>query len=1011
MELHSANLTVETEITSTQSDSGTSARDEAAPPRREANTRAELSRAVSAGGAPAETYLALIYIEARLDPDRAFDLIREALSLYPDIPFLRLEKAKALMRQGDTKSALADARFAFEATIGNLDVGLEYLHIIDANNDPLLLLETARRVLESHPDAALAHLYASKAAKQVGDAAAALTHARECFRLSPNEAHTAVTLLEAALAMGSDADVRELDRLTSCEDPAVCERTIRLMLRFIWPTLPYHVDPRRLESLLAFLGKYAAGPMSVDALWESSRVLLRLKRGSEITFLVSHAIKREDLRLGLPPNGRTFFSEAFNLDGPTLPGANQELAAVLVRAGLRGLATNDVLGARIAFLIASALAPENMAARINAGFSSLAQGDVVAAGEHFEPVGRVYDDVMSEVAWPMLDIRHLWPRSPFPCEAAFSAMLPEGAKWPLITVITPSYNQGRFIEETILSVLNQGYERLQYIVVDGNSTDGTQEILARYGDRFSALIVEEDGGQSEALNKGFRLAEGEIVTWVNSDDMLAPGALHQAALTWLRSKPDLMFGICLPHTDYRFSLANLPAVRQETFTPEILADIFHYWVKGFFFYQPEVIFSRRILEACGGRLRQDLSYTMDYEFWMRCAKQGARVEPVHWPFALFRHHRDQRTSNLVECFIEQAAVRDGLVEVAPDPERRSDIVGRLARSLETKPIRVDIVSGRLDKIFSEDVATELAELLREGGYECRLVAAAEPTGKRDIMIKLIHLLEDVDRIERVREVGYEGPIAGWFWDNHHQLFQNYDVAEALDLVIPGHGFAGRYLRNRHAIHLPPVPLGVTQWSAREAARYFLRHQDRPRHDDLYGGFVRYVFAPERNRLVEALMRNGHARIGFLEDNSLEDYFSWSPEERFKDWLGYKVSLCLPLARDLSQRLFDALLTGQVPIVPANVPDLDQVIDPALQARLPILKFDEYSVEAVSAAHSEAIVAFDRGGAEAAMARHRYVTEHHMFSGRIRSILRLLESTAGLQAPEAPAERDGKAFNS
>ncbi len=99
---------------------------------------------------------------------------------------------------------------------------------------------------------------------------------------------------------------------------------------------------------------------------------------------------------------------------------------------------------------------------------------------------------------------------------------------PLVSIITPSFNQGHFIEETIQSVLDQDYPNIEYLVIDGGSTDNTVEILRKYEGRLK-WISEPDGGQSHAINKGFRMARGEIVAWLNSDDTLLPGAITKAA--------------------------------------------------------------------------------------------------------------------------------------------------------------------------------------------------------------------------------------------------------------------------------------------------------------------------------------------------------------------------------------------------------------------------------------------------------------------------------------------------
>src|SRR5580700_341038 len=107
---------------------------------------------------------------------------------------------------------------------------------------------------------------------------------------------------------------------------------------------------------------------------------------------------------------------------------------------------------------------------------------------------------------------------------------------PKISIITPSYNQGQFIEETILSILNQNYPNLEYLIIDGKSTDSTIEIIKKYEQKIFYWVSEKDSGQSEAINKGFQKATGEIVCWLNSDDILMPNALNEVAAQFIKNK-------------------------------------------------------------------------------------------------------------------------------------------------------------------------------------------------------------------------------------------------------------------------------------------------------------------------------------------------------------------------------------------------------------------------------------------------------------------------------------------
>ncbi|MER2998971.1 glycosyltransferase family 2 protein [Pontibacter populi] len=108
---------------------------------------------------------------------------------------------------------------------------------------------------------------------------------------------------------------------------------------------------------------------------------------------------------------------------------------------------------------------------------------------------------------------------------------------PLVTIVTPSFNQGQFIEETILSVLNQSYQNIQYIIIDGGSTDNTMEVVKKYRNSIDIVVHEKDKGQSDAINKGFKLATGDLVGWLNSDDILYPTCIEEIVKLY-DDKPD-----------------------------------------------------------------------------------------------------------------------------------------------------------------------------------------------------------------------------------------------------------------------------------------------------------------------------------------------------------------------------------------------------------------------------------------------------------------------------------------
>ncbi len=224
------------------------------------------------------------------------------------------------------------------------------------------------------------------------------------------------------------------------------------------------------------------------------------------------------------------------------------------------------------------------------------------------------------------------------------------AHWPRVTVVTISYNQRDYLEQCLNSVLNQAYPNLEYIVIDANSTDGSIDILRRYEARLNHLVIASDEGQSDGLNKGFRLATGDILTWVNSDDMLAPLALKRAALAFAKSGADMVAGTCsrVAGADAKLLYRHYSALPTEQRVPFDLSGPLNWcgaWEKGDFFFQPEVFFSRDIWERAGGFLKPHLYWAMDWDLWLRCALAGATVFRIPDVLGVSRVHEAQKTKS------------------------------------------------------------------------------------------------------------------------------------------------------------------------------------------------------------------------------------------------------------------------------------------------------------------------------------------------------------------------------
>jgi glycosyltransferase involved in cell wall biosynthesis len=223
---------------------------------------------------------------------------------------------------------------------------------------------------------------------------------------------------------------------------------------------------------------------------------------------------------------------------------------------------------------------------------------------------------------------------------------------PLVSIITPSFNQVDFLGATILSVLNQSYPNIEYIIVDGGSTDGSVEIIRRYSDRLSWWISENDHGQTDAINKGLAHANGEILAWINSDDTYEPGAVS-AAVEFFRNRPDI--GLVYANTNFIDEkgrvIGRFPAAQTD----------YRRLKRGYVHIPQQSAFFRADLWHKVGPLDPSFYFAMDYDLWVRLARL-APVKYVPSLWANFRLHSSGKTVTADErCWPEMLKVhyRDG----------------------------------------------------------------------------------------------------------------------------------------------------------------------------------------------------------------------------------------------------------------------------------------------------------------------------------------------------------------
>lgn len=246
---------------------------------------------------------------------------------------------------------------------------------------------------------------------------------------------------------------------------------------------------------------------------------------------------------------------------------------------------------------------------------------------------------------------------------ALPATAPGGRPWPRLSLITPSYNQGQFLEETLRSVLLQGYPDLEYIVVDGGSQDESAAIIAKYAPWLSFWVSERDHGQAEAINKGFARATGGLIGWLNSDDYLLPGSLARIAQAHLERPEAILLGdVELFTQDGTFA----KVFEQKGVSFRAMVEV---WSPGMFWSQPGTFIPLTAYKQVGG-LDESLRFVFDRDWMCRLL----RVAPVHYlraPVARFRMHDASKT---------MAEARDWLPETVAVTERFWDEVPGLDKA-------------------------------------------------------------------------------------------------------------------------------------------------------------------------------------------------------------------------------------------------------------------------------------------------------------------------------------------
>jgi glycosyltransferase involved in cell wall biosynthesis len=222
---------------------------------------------------------------------------------------------------------------------------------------------------------------------------------------------------------------------------------------------------------------------------------------------------------------------------------------------------------------------------------------------------------------------------------------PDGSEWPKISIVTPSYNQGQFIEETIRSVLLQGYPNLEYIIIDGGSTDNTVQIIQKYAPWITYWVSEKDQGQSHALNKGFQKATGKIIGWQNSDDFYHPNVFGSAAHALAEFKDIAVFYGAVHNVDEHSHPVKTDHELKEIQGP---ADFLPWPIVA----NQSSFFNTTVLEE-QLHVDESLHFTMDYELFLRLAIEGYQFKLQPDLQAYGRIHSNAKGSAQSASFIPE----------------------------------------------------------------------------------------------------------------------------------------------------------------------------------------------------------------------------------------------------------------------------------------------------------------------------------------------------------------------
>jgi glycosyltransferase involved in cell wall biosynthesis len=267
-------------------------------------------------------------------------------------------------------------------------------------------------------------------------------------------------------------------------------------------------------------------------------------------------------------------------------------------------------------------------------------------------------------------------------------------EYPRISIITPSFNQGSFIEETILSVISQDYPNIEYIIIDGASTDQSVDIIRRYESKIAYWVTEPDKGQPDAINKGLKKATGEIIAFINSDDYYEPGAFDFVAKQYRAGNQWIIGAV----QNFRVETGESYLVTQKADT-----NLLHWLLRVNQNHQPGNFWSRSMFEQAGF-MDETLHYSFDWEYWLRFITLGFKPSVFNdWTAARFRLHNESKTVKYWSRFNQEYVYLINKYKFGLAAGEVKEADREVRKLLLTENItfgRIESINGQFKKSFS-----------------------------------------------------------------------------------------------------------------------------------------------------------------------------------------------------------------------------------------------------------------------------------------------------------------------